>query len=75
MSNEKVYLKSGDLIIADNVMLMYDGTKYILIINGLEYSSKFMLDTDNDLEYPIEYEITKEDIKPYYTRKTREILQ
>ena len=74
MSNEKVYLKPGDLLIADNVILIYDGTKYILTLNGLEYSSKFVLDPSNNLEYPIVYEITKEDIKPYYIFKTKETL-
>ena len=75
MSNEKVYLKPGDLIIADNVMLIYDGTKYILTLNGLEYSSKFILGASGDLEYPIKYEVTEEDIKPYYICKTKEVLQ
>jgi hypothetical protein len=66
MNNKKVYLKAGDLMIADNVMLIYDGIKYILAHNGLEYSSKFILNADGNLEYPVKYEITEEDIKPYY---------
>jgi hypothetical protein len=66
MANEKTYLKPGDIILADNVVLMYDGQKYILTVDGLTYANKFIIDDDSELECPIEYEITKENIKPYY---------
>ena len=66
MDNEKTYLKPGDIIIADSVILIYDGTKYILAIDGLAHAEKYIIDPSTEQECPIEYELTEENIKPYY---------
>jgi len=72
MSNEKIYLKPGDLVVADNVLLMFDGKKYILTTDGLNPALKCIFDEETDQEYPIEYEVTENDIKPYYTKDLAE---
>jgi len=62
----KIYLKPGDIVTADNVLLMYDGTKYILALGGLIAASKFIFDEKTEQEYPIEYDVTGGDIRPFY---------
>lgn len=65
--NKKKYLKPGDLVIADSVILMYDGTKYILAADGLACANMFVLEGDQERE--VKYEITDKDFKPYYNYK------
>lgn len=69
MNNEKIYLKPGDLVVADNVLLMFDGIKYILTADGLNPALKCIFDEKNDQEYPIEYEVSDNDLKPYYIKQ------
>lgn len=64
----KTYLKEGDLLVADNVLLMFDGIKYILTIDGLNPALKYIFDEETDQEYPIEYEISKNDLRPFYLK-------
>jgi len=62
----KKYLKPGDIVIADSVILVYDGTKYVLASDGLSAASKFMLDKKTEQEYPIKYEVSKDGIRPFF---------
>lgn len=64
----KEYLKSGDIVVADNVLLMFDGKKYILTVDGLNPALKYIFDEETDQEYPIEYEVTENDIRPLYLK-------
>jgi len=65
---KKVYLKAGSIVVADSVLLIFDGTKYILPSNGLSAACFSVLDTAQNAykEHVIKQEITEKDIKPYY---------